>query len=84
LYDKTPNTVGEENEKFHTDETIQCSYEQCSRPIFDMTPDIVPLGPPTFDRAPMGLDDPLDFSMNLYPSSYKCGGDPRKNVLDVD
>jgi hypothetical protein len=82
LYDKTPNTIAEESEKFHTNDTIQCSYGQCSWPIFDMTPDSVPLGPPTFDRTPMGLDDPFDFSVNLQPSSYKCGEDPRKTVLD--
>ena len=45
-----------------------------------MTPDNVPLGPPTFDKTPMELDDPFDFSMNLHPS-YKCGEDPIKNVL---
>jgi len=36
----------------------------------------------TFDRNPMGLDDPFDFSVNLHPYSYKCGEDPRKNVFN--
>jgi hypothetical protein len=38
----------------------------------------VPLGPPTFDRTPMVLDDPFDFLVNLHPSSYKCGEDRTK------
>ena len=80
MYDKTSNTITEENEKFHIDDNIQCSYGQCSRPIFVMTPDSVPLGPPTFDKTPMGLDDPFDFSVNLHPS-FKCGEDLIKIVL---
>ena len=30
----------------------------------------------------MGLDDPFDFSVNLQSSSYKCGEDPKKIILD--
>jgi hypothetical protein len=48
LYDKTPNTIGEENEKFHIGDRIQCSYGQCSRPIFDMTPEQCSFRPTNF------------------------------------
>jgi hypothetical protein len=47
-----------------------------------MTPENVPLVPPTFDKTPMGLDEPFYFSMKFHPSSYKCGEYPRETILD--